>query len=100
MVKTCAGETMHSQTRLKLHHGFTLIELMIVVAIIGILSAIAVPKFGNLVRKAKEAAVKGGLGALRSAISIYYADTEGTFPQDTTAQNLSSLTIATTEVLP
>src|SRR6185503_6331222 len=60
--------------------GFTLIELMIVVAIIGILAAIAIPKFADLVTKSKEAAVKGTLGALRSAISIYYGDMEGTYP--------------------
>src|SRR3989344_4610353 len=63
--------------------GFTLIELMIVVAIIGILAAIAIPKFADLVTKSKESAVKGSLGSLRSAISIYYSDTEGVFPVNT-----------------
>lgn len=57
--------------------GFTLIELMLVVAIIGLLAAIAIPKFADLVIKAKEAAIKGQLGSLRSALSIYYADNEG-----------------------
>src|ERR1044071_2741821 len=60
--------------------GFTLIELMIVVAIIGILAAIAIPKFADLVDKSREASVKGSLGAIRSAVSIYYSDTEGVFP--------------------
>jgi prepilin-type N-terminal cleavage/methylation domain-containing protein len=60
--------------------GFTLIELMIVVAIIGILAAIAIPKFADLVTKSKESAVKGSLGSVRSALSIYYSDTEGVFP--------------------
>jgi prepilin-type N-terminal cleavage/methylation domain-containing protein len=60
--------------------GFTLIELMIVVAIIGILSAIAIPKFADLIRKSNEGATKGNLGALRSAISIYYGEMEGFFP--------------------
>ena len=54
---------------------------MIVVAIIGILAAVAIPRFANLVEKSKEARIKGGLGALRSAISIYYSDTEK-YPQD------------------
>jgi prepilin-type N-terminal cleavage/methylation domain-containing protein len=64
----------------KSEKGFTLIELMIVVAIIGILAAIAIPKFADLVTKSKESAVKGSLGSVRSAMSIYYSDTEGVFP--------------------
>ncbi|MBL0059096.1 MAG: prepilin-type N-terminal cleavage/methylation domain-containing protein [Elusimicrobia bacterium] len=61
--------------------GFTLIELMLVVAIIGLLAAIAIPKFGDAIIRSKEAAVRGHMGALRSAISIYYADNEGFFPK-------------------
>src|ERR1044071_47481 len=60
--------------------GFTLIELMIVVAIIGILAAVAIPKFADLVTKSKEASIKGNLGAVRSALSIYYGDQEGKYP--------------------
>lgn len=71
--------------------GFTLIELMIVVAIIGILAAVAIPKFADLVTKSKEAAVKGTVGAVRSALSIYYGDQEGLYPTNLfdglTAQN-------------
>jgi prepilin-type N-terminal cleavage/methylation domain-containing protein len=62
--------------------GFTLIELMIVVAIIGILAAVAIPKFADLVTKSKESAAKGSLGAIRSAVSIYYGDTEGGYPSN------------------
>ena len=60
--------------------GFTLIELMIVVAIIGILAAIAIPKFADLIDRAKEAKTQGNLGALRSALSIYYGSWEGVWP--------------------
>jgi prepilin-type N-terminal cleavage/methylation domain-containing protein len=70
--------------------GFTLIELMIVVAIIGILAAIAIPQFANLVAKSQEGATKGNLGTIRSSLSIYYGDTEGWYPTDVTS--FSSLT--------
>ena len=60
--------------------GFTLIELMIVVAIIGILAAIAIPKFADLIRKSNEGATKGNLGSVRSAVSIYYGEMEGSYP--------------------
>jgi prepilin-type N-terminal cleavage/methylation domain-containing protein len=69
--------------------GFTLIELMIVIAIIGILAAIGLPQLGAMTRKSHEASTKGNLSALRSAIAIYYADNDGTVPTD----DLSSLTI-------
>lgn len=55
-------------------------DLMIVVAIVGIMSAIAVPKFAELVRKSNEGASKGNLGAIRSAMSIHYGDLEGEYP--------------------
>jgi prepilin-type N-terminal cleavage/methylation domain-containing protein len=60
--------------------AFTLIELMIVVAIIGILAAIAIPKFADLIRKSTEGSTKGNLGSLRSALGIYYGDMEGQYP--------------------
>lgn len=64
--------------------GFTLIELMVVVAIIGILAAIAIPKFASVIRKSKEGATKGALGSLRSAIAIYYGQMEGQYPTSIT----------------
>ena len=55
-------------------HGFTLIELLIVVVIIGILAAIAIPKFSATREKAYFAAMKSDLKNLASQQEIYYAD--------------------------
>ncbi len=60
--------------------GFTLIELMIVVAIIGVLAAIAIPKFGQMLEKSREGATKGNLGSVKSASTIYYGDQQGLWP--------------------
>src|SRR5271156_4035508 len=60
--------------------GFTLIELMIVVAIIGILAAIAIPRFAQMLEKSREGSTKGNLGSIKSAASIYYGDTQGVWP--------------------
>jgi len=54
--------------------GFTLIELMIVVAIIGILAAIAIPNFMSYQCKAKQAEAKSHLGSIRSMQEAYYAE--------------------------
>ncbi len=76
----------------KKSHGFTLIELMIVVAIIGILAAIAIPQFANLVAKSQEGRTKANLGTIRSALSIYYGDSEGWYPAAAAGANLAILT--------
>jgi prepilin-type N-terminal cleavage/methylation domain-containing protein len=70
--------------------GFTLIEMMIVVAIIAVLAAIAVPQYVNFTLKSHEATTKANLGSIRSALSIYYGDNEGWYPVD--SNSLLSLT--------
>lgn len=56
--------------------GFTLLELMIVMIIIGVLSAIAVPAYLQSVRKAKEAVLREDLQTMRKAIDSYTVDKE------------------------
>ena len=55
--------------------GFTLIELIIVIVIIGILAAIAIPKYIDLQDSANRAQRDGNCGAVRTAVSLYYAQT-------------------------
>jgi MSHA pilin protein MshA len=59
---------------MKTQKGFTLIELVIVLILLGILAAVAVPKFMNLQEEAKKSGVKGAVASVRSAINIYYAN--------------------------
>ena len=72
--RACYRAGMKNQER-----GFTLIELMIVVAIIGILAAIAVPKFAGLIRKSTEGASKGNLGFVCFLLCFFFGDMEGQF---------------------
>ncbi len=64
----------------KREQGFTLIELIVVMLIIAILTAVAVPRFAAMVKSAREAALKQDLQVMRQAIDAYTMD-KGKAPQ-------------------
>lgn len=64
----------------KSRRGFTLIELMIVMTIVGILAAISVPNYKWGLIRAREAVLRENLYTMRSSIDQYYAD-QGKYPQ-------------------
>ena len=78
-------------SKMKNRKGFTLIELMIVVAIIGILAAIAIPQFASYRQRAQDSAAKSALKNLATAQEDYYAQ------NDTYATGLAQITGFTPE---
>lgn len=89
---------------MKKQQGFTLIELMIVVAVIGVLSAIAVPQYQNYVKKSELGAALASVTALKVNVEDYMA-TKGSFPtldndtkmKDTLGASTTSIGAITTE---
>ncbi len=89
--------------------GFTLIELMIVIAIIGILAAVAVPQYGQYTKKARFAEVVSSTSAIKTAISVCVQENNTLTDCDTYAEigtaapaatpNLASVAITETSAL-
>ena len=67
---------MKNLKKLKGTGGFTLIELMIVIAIIGILAAIAIPNFLNIRARAQFSACNTGMGSIRTAEEMFMSDND------------------------
>jgi general secretion pathway protein G len=75
MVRTATSRTRHGEAETR-ESGFTLFELMIVMAIIAILASVAIPSYINAVRHGREAALRQDLWVMRQAIDSYTVDKE------------------------
>jgi prepilin-type N-terminal cleavage/methylation domain-containing protein len=72
--------------------GFTLVELMITVVIVGILAAVAVPIYQANVKRAKGSEADAALGSVRTALRVYYAE-NGSYPTEATYTRVDSISV-------
>lgn len=76
---------------LECQKGFTLMELMVVIAIIGVLVAIALPKMSQSTKSAKIATAKANIRTVMGALEAYAADHEGKYPKDAVAASATDV---------
>jgi general secretion pathway protein G len=75
--------------------GFTLIEVLIVVVILGILAATVLPQFASSTANAKESSLRADLSQIRAQVQLYKFQHDGSLPTGTAANVVSQLTMAT-----
>jgi MSHA pilin protein MshA len=85
---------------MKQQSGFTLIELVIVIVILGLLAATALPRFSNLTQSARVASLNGVAGGLRSGASIAHATQLVNGASSNVAVTLDNVSIAMTNGWP
>ena len=83
--------------------GFTLVELMIVVIIVGILAAVAIPMYQGATERAKASEAVAALGTIRGAMRVYYAEhgtyVNASFTLNAQVTNGSILDVSDTDLL-
>lgn len=81
-----------SINRARKQQGFTLVELLIVVIILGILAAVVIPQFNTAASESKEAALASNLATIRQAVEMYKVQHGDLFPGSTITTQLTTKT--------
>ena len=70
------------------HSGLSIFEVMLVVAIVGLVAALAIPRIGNVKSGSEQVKLSSDVSVLNSAVKVYLAN-GGAIPQDATADEVS-----------
>jgi general secretion pathway protein G len=86
--------------RTHVRQGFTLVEILIVVVILGILAAIVIPQFTNASQSAKTSSLQSQLQTIRSQLELFQVQHNGTYPDLTTSWSILTTKSDVAEVGP